>query len=290
MTFIAASAAGSSTDTVARFLAEQVSKSLKQPVMVEDIPGANGIIGNVEFLKRPADGYTVIIGTNSGQAANYSLYKTVPYQPQDFAPVACLLRSPSVLVVRAGLPVKNIQELIAYAKENPGKLTYGWGSSTTKVGAELFRSLTGANIRAISYKGTPQMITDMLGNRLDMFFDVPVTVLPHVQSGTMRALAVTSDSRVSAMPDVPTMQEAGVKEYVLAPWYGAFLKAGAPQEVINKLNAAFAAALKTPEYLDYEAKSGTQPFSCSPEELGKHVTAEIKKWRDLIELAGIEKQ
>ncbi len=290
VTLIVPNAAGTSTDQFARFFADQLSKKLNQPVLVDPTPGASGSIGVSKFLTRPADGYTVLFGTSATNAANYSLFNNLPYKATDLAPVACLYLLPPVVAVRSTLPVKTVAELAAYAKANPGKVTYGWGSTTSKVGGELFKARTGTDILGVPYKGSPQVMTDMLGGRIDMTVESAVVVLPHAEAGTMRILAVTSSSRLDSLPNIPTLEEAGLKDAVMTPWVGTFVKAGTPPEIIDKLNAAFGSVIASPEYAAMEAKAKSKSFMCSPQELGRFAQAETQKWADLVKLAGIEKE
>jgi tripartite-type tricarboxylate transporter receptor subunit TctC len=195
-----------------------------------------------------------------------------------------------VLVVRPGVPATTVEELVSYAKQNPGTLTYGESSAVQRAGAELFKVRTKTDIRRIPYKGSPQIITDLMGGRIDMFVSDPVTASPHIQSGALRALAVTTKSRSSALPDVTTMEEVGVADYDISGWVAAFLPTGAPPEITRKLNAAFVATLSTPEFAAFAAKTGAEPSPCSSEQLAQQVANEVEKWRTLTEIAGIEKQ
>lgn len=280
---------GSSTDIIARFFGEQLSKRLNQAFVVEPTPGAGGTLGVQKLLSRPADGYNVLMGTSATSAANFSLYKTLPYSASDLAPVACMYTMPTVIVIRGDLPVKNLAEFVAYAKANPGVLNYGAGSSTAKIGAELFKARTGTNIREIPYKAPQQVFTDLMGGRIDMAAESAVATLPFTQRGALRILAVLSPTRASSMPDIPTMEELGFPKTSLAPWVGIFVKSGTPPEIVNKLNAAFGAVLASPEYAAFaENTAKSQSFICTPQELGQFAQAETVKWRELIKLAGIE--
>jgi tripartite-type tricarboxylate transporter receptor subunit TctC len=290
ITLIAPFAPGSQTDTFARYFADALGKEFKQAVVVEAIAGANGMLGTLQALKRPADGLTVLIGTASTHAANYHLYNTVQYQPDNFEPVACLYRVLPVVTVRAGLPVKSMQELVAYSKANPGVVTYGWASSTTKVGAEILRARAEADVRPIFYRGSPQIITDMLGDRVDVYVDGPITTQPYVEAGQVRVLATTAASRIATLPDVPTLGELGYKNAVMEGWVAAFVRAGTPPEIINRLNAAFNSIGRSTDFKAFLDKARNEQFICSPQELKTFVQKEITTWGDLIGLAGIEKQ
>ncbi len=241
-------------------------------------------------MSKPADGYTVLMGTSATNAANYSLFKSLTYTAGDFAPVACLYRLPQVVAVRSGVPVKSVAELVALAKASPGKLTYGWASTTNKIGAELFKSRTGSDILGVGYKGPQQVITDMLGAHIDMVVESAVNIIPHATSGAMRILAVMSPTRLPSLPDVATMEELGFADAVMLPWVSVFTKAGTPADIVGKLNAAFGTALASPDYAKLEARAQSQSFKCSPDELAKFAQAEAQRWERLVKLADIERQ
>jgi tripartite-type tricarboxylate transporter receptor subunit TctC len=290
VTLVVPTAAGSSTDTIARFFADHLARRLSQPFVVEPTPGGGGTVGVTRVLSRPADGYTVLVGTSATNAANFSLFKTLPYTPADFAPVACLYLLPPVVAVGAHVPAKTVAELVALAKASPGKLTYGYGSSSNKIGAELFKARAGVDILGVPYKGAQQVIGDILGGRIDMNVESATTVVPHAEKGTMRILAVLSEKRLASMPDVPTIAEAGLANAVMTPWVGVFVKAGTPQPIVDKLNAAYGAVLATPEYAQLEGRAKSQSFMCSPAELGAFAQKEVVRWADLAKIANIERE
>lgn len=291
LTFVAPFAAGSATDGTARYFADKLSAELGRRVLVENIPGANGILGIKDFLKRPADGYNVLIGSSTTHAANSSLYKALPYDPvKDFAPVACLTRVPLVLAIRSSLPFRTVAELIAHARQRPGELTYGWANSSSKAGVELVKASAKVDIRSVPYRGVPQVATDMLGGHVDMFVADPVTVIPHLASGGMRALAVTSATRAASLPDVPTMQEEGMPNYEIIGWFAAFLPTGAPPEVVDKLSNAFQRIVTSAEFKAYGATTSTEPFACSPAQLTQLVADDTRRWSVMVDIAAIDKQ
>lgn len=283
--------AGSATDSLARYMGEKLSLELKQPVIVENKPGANGIVAAKDFVRLPPDGYNIFIASNTTHAANLSLYRSLPYDPAaDFTPVSCLMRIPLVLVVRPTLAAASVAELVALAKQRPGELTFGASSSSARAGAELLKIRTGINLRHVPYKGAPQVINDLLGGHVDTFVADATTAMGQVSSGALRALAVTSAQRVESFPGVPTMIEAGVPDYELIGWFAAFLPAGAPAGIVETLNGAFTRAVGGPGAKEFFAKVGGIAHSCAPRELAAFRASETEKWRDVVETAGIEKQ
>ena len=289
--FVVPFAAGTATDAVARWLGGKVSEELGRPVIIENISGANGMIGAREFLKRAPDGYSVFITTQTTHAANSNLYRSLPYDPvRDFTPVACLFRLPLVLVVRSSLPIHSMAELVAQARRAPGTLTYGWASSSGRAGGALLRAEARIDLLDIPYRSAPQIVVDMLGGRVDVYVADPTNALPHIQSGALRALAVTSPERSALFPGVPTMAEAGIPDYELVGWFAAFLPAGAPPAVVARLNTALVNAINGPDYAAFAPQSATEAFTCSPERLARYVVEETEKWRRLVEIAGIEKE
>lgn len=291
ISFVIPFAAGSQSDAIARWLGNHLSEQLGRPIMVENFPGANGQIAARDFIRRPADGHNVFITTNTTHAANPNLYRSLPYDPtRDFTPVGCLFRLPLVLVARASLPVRSVAELVALARSKPGQLTFGWQSSSGRVGGELLKARANIDLLAVPFRSAPQITTELLAGRLDLFVSDPVSALPHVQSGALRALAVTSAGRSSFFPGVPTMMEAGVPDYELTGWYAVFLPAGAPPAVVARLNAAFDQALRSPDFPAFAARTGIEAFTCSPDELARFVTTETERWRQFVEIAGIERE
>ncbi|MFM9997616.1 MAG: Bug family tripartite tricarboxylate transporter substrate binding protein [Burkholderiaceae bacterium] len=284
-------AAGGQTDRAARYVAEHVRQALGQTVIVENLPGANGLIAMREFIKRPADGYNVLLTSNTTHSANPHLYKSLPYDPvKDFTPVACLMDVPLILAIRASLPIRTVDELTTYAKENPGKLTFGWANSTSQAGVELLKSRKQIALTAVPYKGMPQVITDLLGSHIDLVLTDPSTAMGQLQSGALRPLAVTSKRRVPLFQNVPTMIEAGVPDYELIGWLAVFLPANVPQNVIAPLHAALVGAINSPAFRDFANETAAVPTTCSPAELASLVRTDSEKWRQLVEISKIEKQ
>jgi tripartite-type tricarboxylate transporter receptor subunit TctC len=283
-------APGGSTDVVARILADKLSVELKQPFVVENRAGAGGNIGADVVAKAAPDGYTLLMGTTGVLAINNYLYKDMPFDPQrDFAPVSYTSLITNILVVNAGLPVKSVEDLVALAKKEPGKLTFassGAGSSTHLSG-ELFKSMTGIDIVHVPYKGSSQAITDIMAGHVTMLIDNAPSSLPFVQQGKLRALAVTSLKRMPSLPDVPTIDESGVKGYESLSWSGIVAPAATPKPVIAKLNAAIDRVLAMPDVRKKFADLGVDPVGGPPEAFARHIRAESEKWRRVVKSANI---
>jgi tripartite-type tricarboxylate transporter receptor subunit TctC len=291
--FIVPFAAGSATDTIARVYADQVSRTLATSVVTENRAGANGLLGADAVAKSPPDGLTVLIGTNSTNAAAPALFKTVPFDHEkDFAPIAYLGSVPLLVCVNARSELKTLPELIAFAKANPGKLNFGSASSSQRVSTEMLMSMGGFRMNLVTYRASPQAVTDLISGQIDVFVADLAVMLPQVQGGALRALAATSAKRVPQLPDLPTVEEAaGLKGYELIAWFGAFAPAGTPAPVIARLNEAFVKASAAPEVLDRLGKGlGIAVASSTPAELAASVKVESAKWARAVADAGIEKQ
>jgi tripartite-type tricarboxylate transporter receptor subunit TctC len=277
------------TEAVARVIAAELQDHLKQAIVVEPKPGANGMLGADYVVKSPPDGYTVFFGTNSTHAANQSLYRKLPYDyVKDFVPLSGISQGALLLAVAANVPAKSVAELTAMAKQQPGKLTFGAASSSARAGIELYKLISGADITYIPYKTNPQVVTDMLGGRIDMMFNDAGSLMPHVQAGKLRALAVSSATRSPAMPDVPTMQEAGVPDYSLSFWHGVWAPAGTPKPVADKLTEAFHWALAQPKVKAHITNAMAQPMPLTGPELLKFSQDEEKKWRKIVINSGMQ--
>jgi tripartite-type tricarboxylate transporter receptor subunit TctC len=287
--FIVPFAAGSATDQLARALGQGITEQTKQPVVVENKPGANGFIA-AEFVKKAApDGYTVLIATNTTHAANEHLFKKLPYDPvKDFTPVTALGRGGQILVVNLKMPANSVKELIELAKKQPGKVTFGSGSSSSRIAGELFQQMAGVQLLHVPYKSNPLAINDLLGGQIDMMITDTATGLPQVKGGKLRALGVTSTKRSPLAPDVPTIDEAGVKGYEMSFWFGAYLPANAPAPIVNRLHELFVKATQSPAAKNFYSTSGIDPFTTKPDELAKFQVAESQKWARIIKSAGIE--
>jgi len=289
VTFFVPFAAGSATDTLARSLGQGVTAETKQNVVIDNRPGANGIIATQAFIRTAADGYSVIIGTNTTHAANEHLYKKIPYDPvRDFTPITTIARGGQVMVVHPRVPVKTVQEFIALAKRQPGKLTFGSGSSSSRVASELFQQMAGLKLVHVPYKSNPMAVTDLVGGHIDMMITDVVTGLPQVQAGKLRALGVSSPKRLPNVPDLPTIDEAGVKGYELTFWFAAYTPAKTPPAVAARLRELFINATKSPSAQSFFQTTGIEPWTTTSAELVKFQAAESAKWAKVIKAAGIE--
>lgn len=287
--FIVPFAAGSATDAVARIVGEHASKTLGQPIIVENQGGANGVPAARTVARAEPDGYTVLITTNTTHAANQSMLKSVPYDAiNDFEPVTKLGTIPLALIANPSVPAKNVQELLAHAKANPGKLTFGSGSSSSRIAGEMLKSLGGIDIVHVPYRSNPQAVTDILGGQINLFFADISTTMPQVRAGKVTGLAISTAQRSPLAPELPTMAEAGVPGYDLAAWFAAFLPAKTPQPVVAKLREALVAAVNDKATQEKLVAAGIEPETSTPEELKAFVGSEIKKWADIVKAAGIQ--
>jgi tripartite-type tricarboxylate transporter receptor subunit TctC len=287
--FVVPFSAGSATDQIARAFGQEFGKEAKQPVVVDNKPGANGFIAAQFVAKALPDGHTFLITTNTTQAANEHLYKKLPYDPvKDFEPVTALGRGGNILIVHPSVPAKSVAELIQLAKAQPGKLSFGSGSSASRVSGELFQQMAGVQLLHVPYKSNPLAINDLLGGQINMMFTDTATGLPQVKGGKVRALGVTSPKRTSLAPDVPTIAEAGVKGYELTYWFAAYLPAKTPQAIIDRANALLVNASQSEAAKTFFATTGTEVFTTTPAELAKFQASESQKWGRVIKAAGIE--
>ena len=281
---------GSATDAIARMLLDRAGKTLGTTLIVDNKPGANGLIAAREVVGASKDGYTIIVSSNSAHAANQYLYKNLGYDPvRDFAPITGLTTNPHVLVVRSTLAVQSLQDLIRYGKENPGKLNFGTGNTGSLANASLLKSLAGFSAAEVSYKSPPAAVVDMLGGVIDFLSVDYFIVNEHIRAGNLRALAVTSKSRLKALPNVPTVAET-IPGYELNGWVAAFAPAGTPADAIQKLNKAFAEVVRSPEFERYMEQQGMQGFATTPEELGVFQREQVAKWADVLQRAGVARE
>ena len=294
ITFVVPFTPGGITDNTARLLAQQLSARLGQQVVVDNRPGAGGSIGVEAAVRQPADGYTLIYGTQGTQAANLALYNNVRYDPiTDFVPVHGMSFSPLVLVVNPSRPFNTVADVIAYAKANPGKLNFGSAGpgTATHLTGELFQSVTGTKMTHVPYKGSSPAVTDLIGGNLDLMFDYGPVVMPFVESGKLRALAVTSKTRLTSAPDVPTIAEAGFPASESAAWSAVFVAKGTPAPIVDRLADAVAASIEAPEVLAATEKYGSVPMRGMRErKLGEFVKTEMVRWRELVERSGAKAQ
>ena len=282
-------AAGSGTDTTTRLIAAEVGKSLGQSLVIENKPGANGMLAATYVARAAPDGYTLMVSTNTAHSANPSLMKQLTYDPiKDFTPIARTGNLPFMLVVNPDVAAKTVQELTAYGKANPGKLTYASGSSAAIVMGATYARRVGLDMLHVPYKSSPPALTDVIGGRVSMMFiDIP-TGLPLVNSGKLRALAVTTKERSTLLPDLPSMTEAGVPDFDITSWQGWLGPANMPKDVVTRLNAEVRKVIENPEIKKQLADRGMDAFSGTPESFSKFVDEQLVLWTRLIKDAGIE--
>jgi len=288
---------GGSTDILARALSQKLSENLAQPVVVDNRPGAGGSIGSEAAAKAAPDGYTLMMGQLGPLAVSPAIYKNLPYDPvKSFAPVSLMAIVPSVLVVNTSLPLASAAELIAYAKKNPGKLTYGSAGtgSTSHLTTEYFKLATGTDILHVPYKGVGPMLTDLISGQLSMGINGAPAVMAHVNSGRLRALAVTSLTRVPSLPNIPTLDEAGagsgLRGFEANGWYGIVVPAGTAREIVLRLNAEIRRAVDTPELRARLDAEGAIPSTGTPEAFAAFILSEIARWGAVLKRAGIDPQ
>ena len=291
LTFIVPFAAGSATYQLARALGQAVTAETKQTVIVDNKPGANAFIGAQSAAKAPKDGYSVFITTNTTHAANEHLFKKLPYDPvKDFEPVTLLSKGGQILIVTNSLPVKSVEDLVKLAKSKPGKLSFGYGSSSSRIAGELFKQMTGTYIVSIPYRSNPPAVTDLIGGQIEMMITDMATGLPQVKGGKAKALGVSTLKRTALAPELPTISEAGVKGYEMSFWFAAYVPAGTPAPIVAKLNDLLVKANKSASVQGFYAQNGFETLTSTPDELRKFQAAESQKWQKIITSAGIEKE
>ena len=293
ITWVVPFAPGGITDTTSRIVAEEMSKTLGQSVLIDNRGGAGGTVGTEQVARAKPDGYTMIYGTQGTMAANVTLRKELSYDPlKSFLPVHLVGESPNLFVAFEGAPYKSVPEFIAYAKANPGKVTFsssGVGTATHLV-AELFKTVTGIEMLHVPYKGSAPALNDLIAGRLDVMFDYPVSVGPHVEAGKLKVLATTAPERLRAFPNAPTMAELGLKEMTTQSWSSIMVPAGTPAAIVDRLAAAAHAALTSERVRTHFEKVGTRPMLQQKAEMIPFIESEIKRWGDVIERAKLEKQ
>jgi tripartite-type tricarboxylate transporter receptor subunit TctC len=280
---------GGATDILGRLISQKLGPLIGQPVVVENRAGASGNIGFDYVAKSAPDGYTLLTGTaNMTIAPAFS--SRLPFNVlTDFAPISQIVSSQNFLVIRPTLPANNVKELIAYAKANPGKLTYGSsGIGTPLLCMELLKSLAGIDAIHIPYKGDTPAITDLIGGQIDMYCSTIAGLVGFTKSGKLRGLGVTSRKRAMSMPDVPTIEEAGVPGYELASWYGILAPAGTPRPIVDKLNAAIAKIVAMPDIQKSMIEGGSEPQSSTPDEFMERIRADVAKFSRIVKEAGIK--
>ena len=280
--------AGSATDQVARLVGQQLNEELKQPFIVENKPGAQGAIAAAEVARAAPDGYTLLLTTNTPQAANVSLFKKLAYDPvKDFAPVARIGTTSFMLMLRADSPIKTLKEFLADARAKPGKLSAGYGSAGSQVSLAMLKSMGNLDVVEVPYKGIPQAVTDVLGGTLSFTFVDLSNALPQAKGGKLRGLAVTSAKRTPLAPDMPAVAEE-LKGYELIAWFALMAPAGTPPEIVQRLHDVTVKGIAKAEVKEKFAGIGVDVAPMNPGELAKFIQSEIAHWAKLVKLAGIQ--
>ena len=281
--------AGGTTDILARVVGLYVGKDLGQTVVVDNRAGAGGNIGSLFVARAPADGYTLVMGTVGTHAINQSLYAKMPYDNiKDFTPITRVAMVPNLLVVNPGQPYASVKELIAYAKANPGKINFASSGNGTSIhlSGELFKQMAGVDMQHVPYRGSAPALTDLMGGQTQVMFDNMPSSIPFVREGKLRALAVTTARRSPALPDVPTIAEAGVPGFDATSWFGLLAPAGTPVPVIARLNASILKALADPEVKKKLVEQGAEPSGETPEQFAAFIKAETAKWGEVVKRSG----
>jgi tripartite-type tricarboxylate transporter receptor subunit TctC len=286
ITLIVPTPPGGTTDFSARLVADSMSKTLGVPVLVDNKPGGSGNIGNQFVARSKPDGYTLLVSFSGYHVGNPHLFKQAGWDPiRDFAPVGMMTVAPQVITINPKLPINNVKELIAYAKKNPGKLNYASSGSGSiqHIAGELFKQQTGTFITHIPYRGSGPAVQDLMGGQVDMFITTPAGVVSQIQAGRLRGLAVTGKKRLSALPQMPTTDEAGLPNYEVDSWFAMYAPAGTNPEIIQKLNQALGLALSTPEAQTKAENAGTTIKTMTPAELGDYTRKELDRWGKVIQ-------
>ncbi|HET6493688.1 MAG TPA: tripartite tricarboxylate transporter substrate binding protein [Burkholderiales bacterium] len=282
-------APGGGNDILCRTIAPKLTERIKQQVIVDNRPGANGIIGTEVAARSAPDGYTIVL-IPSGHAVNASLHRKLPYDSiRDFTPITLVGSSPLILAVHPSLPARSVKELIALAKAHPEQLTYGSAGigSSGHLGGALFDALTGTKMVHVPYKGMSLAITDLMSGQVSLVFGTSLSVMPHVRSGRLRAMATTGAQRSPALPDLPTVAGAGVPGYEAGLWYGFVGPARIPAEIVRRLNSEIVAVLKLAEVRERLASQGVDARPSTPEEFGRLLASDLERWAKVVQRAGI---
>lgn len=282
---------GGATDIVGREISDRLARALGQPFVVENRSGASGNIGMEAAARAPADGYTLVVGAPQTLTINPQLFKSNPFNPQkELDPIVVVATVPNVLIINPKLPISSVKELIAYAKERPGKVNYGSSSigGTPHLSSELFKSMTKTDIMHIPYRGSSPALTDLMGGQIDMMFDNLPASLPHIKSGRVKALAVTTRQRSDAAPELPTMEEAGVPGFESQGWFSLLAPAGTPRPILEKINAEVNKILATDSFKERLANVGAQPKGGSIADFRELLDTETRRWSKVIEFADIK--
>jgi tripartite-type tricarboxylate transporter receptor subunit TctC len=282
-------AAGGTTDIVTRILAQRLTESWGQQLLVDNRPGAGGNIGSELVAKSPADGYTILMATVATHGINASLYRKIPYDPiNDFMPITLVASTPSVLMLNPAVPANSVKDLIALAKAKPGQLNFGspGNGSSHHLAGELFDSMAGVKMTHVPYKGTAAALIDVMAGQIQLTFDTLPSAMPYVKGNKLKAIAVTSAKRTRSLSDLPTVSEAGVPGYEVTSWYGALAPAGTPPDVVKKLNADFVRTIRIPEVSEKMIEAGADPVANTPEQFAGFIRSELKKWAKVVQDSG----
>jgi tripartite-type tricarboxylate transporter receptor subunit TctC len=289
ITFVSVFGPGSASDTICRIIADPLSAALKVPVIVEDRPGADGVVAAQYVQHATPDGYTLLMATNSPLSADPFLLKAVSYDPvKDFVPVSRVGSFTLMLVINPSLPFQSVKDLVDYAKANPGKLSFASGNTAGIVGGKTLAHWAGLDMLHVPYKSSPPAIEDVIAGRVSMMFADFTVAMPHVAAGQVRALAVTRLKRSPYFPDLPTMDEAGIEGFDLDAWAGLVAPAGTPPDVVTKLNAALRTVIDSPDVQAKFKNVGFQGFSSTPGEFGDFIKLQLGKWQKMVKDANIE--
>ncbi len=282
-------AAGGTTDIVTRILAQKITETWGQQLVVDNRPGAGGNIGSEIVAKSPNDGYMILMATVATHGINAALYSKLPYDPiADFAPITLVASTPSVLMLNPSVPANSVRELIELAKSKPGTLNFGspGSGSSHHLAGELFDSLAGVKMVHVAYKGTAAALIDVIAGQIQLTFDTLPSAMPYVKSKKLKAIAVTSGKRAQSLPDLPTIVEAGVPGYELTSWYGALAPAGTPESVIRKLNSDFVGTIRTGAIAAKLVEAGAEPVANTPDQFAVFIRSELKKWAKVVQDSG----
>jgi tripartite-type tricarboxylate transporter receptor subunit TctC len=289
VTMVSVFGAGSASDTLCRIIADKLGPALGQAIVVEDRPGADGVVAANYVHHQTADGYTLLMATNSPLSADPFLHKDVNYDPvKDFAPITRVGSFTLMLVVNPKLPITSVKELVDYAKANPGKLSFASGNTAGIVGGYTIAKWADINIVHVPYKSTPPALEDIIAGRVSMMFADFTTAMPHVAAGTLRAIAISRIKRSTLFPDLPTMDEAGLKGFNLDAWAGLVAPAGTPPEVLTKLNGTLRKIIDSADVQAKFKNVGFEGFSSTPEELGDYIKAQLVEWKKMVNDANIQ--
>lgn len=290
ITLVVPSTTGGSTDFTARLIADPLSRALGQPIIVDNKPGASGNIGGQVVATAKPDGYTLLVAYSGYQVGNPHLFKKVPWDPiKDFTPIAFLTRAPQVIAATPNMPARDVKELIAYAKANPGKINYAssGNGSIQHIAGELFKQITNTQMTHIPYKGAGPAVQDLMGGQVDIFITTPASVIAQIKGDRLKALAVSSSSRLATLPNVLTASEQGIKNFNIDSWFALYAPAGTPPEIVQKLNSEINKILNKPEIQKKAEDSGTYVEVMTPSQLSVFTRKEYDYWGKVIKSSGI---